>query len=77
MCKKDEMVTTKLIPMETCLCDLSSSSVKLYVRQKHFKASQLHSFCPYATVYCDIELKLNYLKNQNLLLIRVKNYLSL
>ena len=43
-----------------------------YLRKTRVKASQLHPFCPYATVYCNIEFKLNYLKNKISFSIRVK-----
>ena len=51
---------------------LAIISLVLNCQHGNFKSSQLGASCPYATVYCYLELKLCYLKNLNLFLTRVK-----
>ena len=60
---------------------ISQIGIRRYVNQPtsqghelslFLKGSQLGAFCPYAIVYCYLEFKLRYLKNLNLLSIRVK-----
>ena len=52
-------------------CVLSFSGW-VFIKAWALKGSQLGAFCPYAVVYCYLELKLHYLKNLKLFSIRVK-----